>query len=172
MGQSRLNTERRAVRVALSSAALAFVAGAAFGVALLTSSTATRVIGSGSAAIATPTAAGHSVVAVSVISSLPRVVLDMSSSGEGDTEAFTVEGSAWRLDLVCSGAGPITITATFGRVDRWNAPTNLQDRLAMACPSSSSGDKASATFPDTGRLSLHVTAASTLDWEIIVTDLP
>jgi hypothetical protein len=171
MGQSRLNTERRAVRVAFLCAALAFLAGAAVGLALL-SATSDGVTVSNAAAIATPTAAGHSVVAVSVISSLPRIMLDMSSSGEGDTEAFTVEGSAWRLDLVCSGAGPITITATFGRVDRWNATTNLQDRLAMACPSSSSGDKASATFPDTGRLSLHVTAASTLDWEIIVTDLP
>src|SRR5258706_5381198 len=111
MGQSRLNTERRAVRVALSSAALAFVAGAAFGVALLTSSTATRVIGSGSAAIATPTAAGHSVVAVSVISSVPRGVLGMSSYREGDTGGLTLERSAWRLELLCTVRGRSTLTA-------------------------------------------------------------
>src|SRR5258706_14872434 len=100
MGQSRLNTERRAVRVAFLCAALAFIAGAAVGLGLL-SATSDGVTVSNAAAIATPTAAGHSVVAGFFLSSLPRILPDTVGSGGGGTDTATRRRETRRARLRC-----------------------------------------------------------------------
>src|SRR5260221_5399417 len=116
MGQSRLNRERRAVRVAFSCAALAFIAGAAFGQALLYSAS-DGVTVSSVGVIATGTHAAHVSAVVSSASlsdatapatlspaaatavsaratetaqAAPRFVLHYGGIGSGTTGPFTL----------------------------------------------------------------------------------
>src|SRR5260221_2978778 len=137
MGQSRLNRERRAVRVAFSCAALAFIAGAAFGQALLYSAS-DGVTVSSVGVIATGTHAAHVSAVVSSASlsdatapatlspaaatavsaratetaqAAPRFVLHYGAIGSDTTGLFTLSGHSWKGELNCgtpSGGGSRT----------------------------------------------------------------
>lgn len=174
MGQSRLNRERRAVRVAFSCAALAFIAGAAFGQALLYSAS-DGVTVSSVGVIATGTHAAHVSAVVSSASlsdatapatlspaaatavsaratetaqAAPRFVLHYGAIGSDTTGLFTISGHSWKVELHCGtpseGRSGTSATDVTVRVGIPNGGFTA-DGLGYQCPVGSPGDTSAGT---------------------------
>jgi hypothetical protein len=195
MGQSRFNTERRAVRVALSCAALAFIAGAAVGLGLL-SATSDGVTVSNAAALSATVQAGRAAVVATfrtapyatlvsaqatwTAQAAPPIVLDYRATGSDATGPFTISGHAWKVELHCSTPSEVLGTGATDVIVRVGIPNGgfTADRLGYHCPAGPPGDTnagtASATFHDTGVFYLYVDSGTnaSVAWEVIVTDIP
>jgi hypothetical protein len=191
MAQSRLNAPPRARHVALVCAALALLAGGAFGLTLLsgtergTVNAVTTISPAGVVATrasrirrdvaATATSAAHlpTARAASPPATVPRIVLDWRASGSQGPQLFTVSGREWKLDLVCSGV-PRGMSSVSLLVRTRVLNTSLTaDTLVYACPAGASGGATSANFHDSGDFWLNVdNADDAVVWEVLVTDIP
>ncbi len=188
MGPYRLSGPLCARRMALLYAGLAFIAGAAVGLAVLSATPEGVTVSPGSVsaanapagriwvgssdsvanATATPVAARATATAAP-----PGFVLDYRAMGSDVTGRFTISGPAWKVELHCGGphsAADITV-----KVGTPNAGFTA-DHLGYVCPAGLTGDTsagmASALFTDTGTFALSVVTGASVAWEVIVTDHP
>jgi hypothetical protein len=196
MAQSWPSTQLRARRVAFLCAALAFIAGAAFGLALL-SATRDGITISNAAALSATVQVGRAAVVATfrtapyatlvsaqatwTAQAAPPIVLDYRATGSDGTGPFTISGHAWKVELHCStpseGRSGTSATDVTVRVGIPNGGFTA-DGLGYQCPPGAPGDTsagmANAIFHDTGVFYLYVDSGTnaSVAWEVIVTDLP
>jgi hypothetical protein len=184
-----MTPQLRAQRVALVSAALALLAGAAFGVALTNATPVQRVTVSpvnpvnSIGVVATRAArvrrdieatAAPSARLPTVTAPAPSVALDWRSVGSAGVEFFSISGQSWQLDLVCGGvpSDRASGSALVMSMTSPNAGVTI-DPLTYVCPAGAGGGQTTARFHAGGDFALSVDSADPdVAWEVIVTNIP